>query len=325
MLLSVIIPTHRRRDTLRLCLECLAKQSILRSFDRLRTSSAQDDTMEVIVVSDGPDEKTAEMIQSLPWPFQFQYFAIPKSQQGVARNRAAEKARGKYALLIGDDIFLARDACEVHLRAHEGQRTMDPSARLRTGSGQWTKDQRLRPSSRMAVLGHTTWDPTLRITPLMQWMEQSGVQFGYPKLAAHENSVVPQNLQHWFTYTSNLSLPTHLLRHHPFREDISLYGWEDVEWGRRLALAGINLLYEPAAKGYHHHPFTDQEVWERSRKLGFSAMEMEKLVPRLRLQPQGLKKLAYRLFALLPIYKGKHCRAFLRGMREAGRGPGRPL
>jgi glycosyltransferase involved in cell wall biosynthesis len=291
--LSIIIPTHKRTDILRQCLECLAKQSLLKK-----------EKFEVVVVSDGPDEKTAEMIQMLPWPFEVQHFAIPKSQQGIARNRAAEKARGKISLLIGDDIFLAEDACEKHMKAHS--------------------------DFPMAALGFTTWDPMLKVTPLMRWMEESGVQFGYPKIAEFAHAFLPKDRQHFFTYTSNLSLPTKLLWQYPFREDVSLYGWEDIEWGLRLADAGVSLFYEPDAKGYHHHAFTDAEVWERSRKLGLSAVKMQSLVGALRqssgqashalplqIIPRGLKRIAYHLLALLPTYKGKHCRAFLRGMQQA--------
>ena len=160
----------------------------------------------------------------------------------------------------------------------------------------------------------------------MRWMEESGVQFGYPQIAEFAHAFLPEDRQHFFTYTINLSIPTKLLWLHPFREDLSLYGWEDIEWGHRLADAGIPLFYEPDAKGYHHHTFTDTEVWERSRKLGRSAVEMERKLftsvvgavrePPLRFAPRGFKKLAYHLLALLPTYKGRHCRAFLRGMRE---------
>ena len=260
--------------------------------------------MEVIVVSDGPDERTAEMIQSLSWPFAIQYFAIPKAQQGVARNRAVEKARAPYCLLLGDDIFLARDACEMHLRMHR---------QLAIGFKKPTANCQLC----TAVLGFTTWDPTLRITPLMHWMEESGVQFGYPKIRQYAHGCIPTSMQHFFTYTSNVSLPSKLLYQNKFLEGLSLYGWEDIEWGKRLAAKGISLFYEPDARGYHHHAFTDREVFERSEKLGISAVEMERMVPGLQLCPRGWKKATYHFLGIFPTYRGRHCRAFLRGRRQA--------
>jgi GT2 family glycosyltransferase len=281
-MISIVIPTYQRPEILRRCLDWIEQQTC-REF-------------EVIVVTDGPDPKTDEMIANLTWRFSLQYFAIPKSQQGVCRNRAAERAQGKYCLLIGDDIFLAKDACEKHLQAHEKLSALN--------------------SQLSTVLGFTTWDPTLRITPCMRWMEENGVQFGYPKIQRYAHMFLPQELQHWFTYTSHLSLPTKLLQQYPFREDVSLYGWEDIEWGWRLAEAGIRLYYEPTAQAFHHHHYTDEEVWERSTLLGRSAREFERLSPALSLVPRGWKQVAYRALALLPTYRGKHCRAFLRGCQE---------
>jgi glycosyltransferase involved in cell wall biosynthesis len=274
--LSIIIPTHNRPRILQKTLDCLSVQTCK--------------DFEVIVVSDGPDEKTAEMFTGLTWPFPIQYFAVPKSQQGVCRNYAVEKARGRYTLLIGDDIFLAVDACERHLKAHE------------------------KAHEEIAVLGYTTWDPSIKITPLMQWMEKSGVQFGYPKIQKYAHQFLPLEKRHWFTYTSNISLPSNLLWQNKFREDVLLYGWEDVEWGKRLVERDIPLFYEPGAKAYHHHQFTNDEVWERSRLLGESSVKMEKVVPDLHLVPRGWKKLAYIFLGVFPTYRGRNCRAFLRGV-----------
>jgi glycosyltransferase involved in cell wall biosynthesis len=282
--LSIIIPTYNRTNILRKCLDCLANQTFK--------------DFEVIVVSDGPDKKTAEMFQGLEWPFEIQYFSIPKSQQGVCRNRAVEKARGEYALLIGDDFFLAPDACERHMQAHE--------AELGREDGDKKKP--------IAVLGFSTWDPSINPTSLMKWIESNGIQFGYPKIKKYEQSFIPEDIQHFFTYTSNISLPAKALYQNKFLEDVSMYGWEDVEWGARLADEGIKLFYEPGAKAYHHHPFTDREIWQRSRLIGSSAKQMEKIAPDMNLTPKGLKLIAYFLNALLPTRMGRHRREFLKGM-----------
>ena len=278
-------------------------------------------TLEVIVVSDGPDEKTAEMMVNLEWPFELQYFAVPKSQQGVCRNRGFEKARGEIILLGQDDIFLSPDACEVHLKAH--RRTYAGGARqprrgVACNAPTGLPEEKEKSSSfPIAVLGFTTWHSPLNITPLMKWMEKSGVQFGYPKIEEYRRNFLPKEIQHFFTYTSHISLPADVFHKHRFREDVTLYGWEDVEWGKRLAYSGISLFYEPNAKAYHHHEFTDEEVWRRSRLLGESAVKMEKIVPDMQIVPRGWKKLAYWGFSLLPTYRGRHCREFLRGIRKA--------
>lgn len=297
--LSIIIPTHNRPQALRKCLDCIAVQTCK--------------DLEVIVVSDGPDEKTAEMMVNLEWPFELQYFAVPKSQQGVCRNRGFEKARGEIVLLGQDDIFLSPNACEVHLKAHRNG-IRNPESGIRHNS---SPDSGSRiPNSECAVLGFTTWHPSLNITPLMKWMEKSGVQFGYPKIEKYRHNFLPEDIQQFFTYTSHISLPANIFHKHRFREDVTLYGWEDVEWGKRLADSGIPLFYEPNAKAYHHHEFTDEEVWERSKLLGESAIKMEKLVPGMRIVPRGWKKLACQVMSFLPTYRGRHYRGFLRGMKK---------
>ena len=100
--LSIIIPTHERADILARCLEHIEQQTV-----------AHD--LEVIVVSDGHDAKTAELFANRSWHVPLQFLEIEKSQQGTARNRGVKEAKGYYVLFIGDDILLSPNACEAHL------------------------------------------------------------------------------------------------------------------------------------------------------------------------------------------------------------------
>ncbi|MBI5155683.1 glycosyltransferase family 2 protein, partial [Candidatus Peregrinibacteria bacterium] len=118
-ILSVIIPTHKRAGTLRECLAHLERQTAR-------------DQIELIVVSDGHDPETASMLApchgerrrttdtahigpSSPlgvtsWIKEnAKFFEIEKSQQGVARNKGVQEARGEYVLFGQDDIFMAAD------------------------------------------------------------------------------------------------------------------------------------------------------------------------------------------------------------------------
>lgn len=280
-LLSVIIPTHRRPQILLETLKRLSGQSIAAE-------------LEVIVVHDGTEDgDTWKLMDGMHSPFaRLEYFAIPKSQQGVARNRGVERATAHHVLFIGDDIFLAPDACEQHLRAHEHH-------------------------GACAVLGYTTWDPECGITSVMRWLEQSGWQFGYPQIARFAHTIVPARIQHSFSYTSNISLPTVVAKHIRFREDVSLYGWEDMEWGMRLKDMGLHLVYEPDAKALHHHHMEPADSLGRMEQIGKSAVATERINPQLRVVPRGIKRMAYRLLALLPTMSGRHRAAFLRGILHA--------
>lgn len=284
--LSVIIPTHKRADILTLCLRHLERQTIA-------------DQIEVIVVSDGRDDKTAALFACSSWRISVRFFEIEKSQQGSARNEGLKHAGGDYALFIGDDIFLSPDACEKHLEAHGN-----------------SKNQ--KPNSPLCVLGFTTWDPAVGVTPVMRWLERSGWQFGYPRLSRYANGFLPKGIQHQYTYTSHISLPLSIAKKHLFRTDVHLYGWEDVEWGMRLRSAGVRLCYEPDAKALHHHRMNLEESLFRMQKLGRSAVDIARKIPQFDRNPKGLRLFLYRFAAMLPTMAGRHRRAFLRGMDEMG-------
>lgn len=279
--LSIIIPTHKRPDILRQCLEHIEKQTIV-------------EELEVIVVSDGKDPTTAKLFDgSISFQLSaFSFFEIEKSQQGVARNRGVEKASADRILFIGDDIFLAPDACEKHLQAASS------------------------PSAGEAVLGFTTWDPACGITPVMKWLERSGWQFGYPMIAKYAHKIIPAEIQHRFTYTSHISIPTAIAKAHPFNEDVTLYGWEDMLWGTELQKAGVELFYEPDAKALHHHQIELSDSLKRMETIGKSLRVIEKIDPTFDRIPKGWKLLAHKAMALLPTMRGMHERAFMRGLTK---------
>lgn len=277
--------------------------------------------LEVIVVSDGHDAKTAELFVNRSWRVPVKFLEIAKSQQGIARNRGLAEAKGEYVLFIGDDIFLKPDVCEKHLRAHaptprpspkgRGDSPLSPACpeRSRRVGGKGQGDR-----GRVAILGFITWDPSLEITPVMKWLEQSGWQFGYPKIQKYTHAFLPKNIQANFMYTSHISLPTAIAKQYPFREDLTLYGWEDVEWGMRLRDAGVRLFYEPEARGFHHHTFSLEESLKRMETLGRSLVRIGLVVPEFRKSFSGWKLFLYRITALFPTMQGRHARAFLRGL-----------
>lgn len=274
--LSIVIPTHKRPAILAECLRHIAAQTVR-------------DRLEVIVVSDGPDGATKRAIEEASWPMPVTYLEIPKAQQGVARNRGVQAALGGRVLFLGDDIFLMPDACERHIALHAEH----PDA---------------------AILGCTTWDPMVGITPVMRWLERTGWQFGYPFIARYAGAALPRAMQHRFTYTSHISVPRAVAAAHPFRDDLTSYGWEDIVWGSDLADAGVPLFYEPRAVALHHHHLTLEDSLVRMRTIGASAARMATRDPRFDRVPKGWKLLAYRALSPLPTLRGRHARALLDGL-----------
>jgi len=282
--LSVIIPTHNRADILAKCLAHLAKQTIA-------------ENIEVIVVSDTNNPATTELCTQPsalnPLPPHFRFIEIPPCQQGTARNRGVAIATAPACFFIGDDIFLKEDCCALHESIHRNMQ---------------------KP---VAVLGSIGWDPDVGITPVMEWLAMSGWQFGYPSIERYAGDFLPKSIQHQFSYASNISVPTEIARRIPFLEDISLYGWEDIEWGARLRDAGIPLFFAPDARALHHHTMTLEESLRRMETLGASVVKMESITPGFDRRPRGWKLLAYKVFAGFPTMSGKHRAAFLRGMNKA--------
>lgn len=254
------------------------------------------DELEVIVVSDGPDAATAALMKNAKCKMknEIQFFEVPKSQQGVARNKGVQEAQAPLILFSQDDIFLEPDVCEKHVQSH----AKFPMSEYPFG---------------VAVLGFTTWDKNLEITPVMKWLEESGWQFGYPMIKQYAQSFIPKDMQHRFTYTSHISLPTHVALEYPFREDVTMYGWEDIAWGEQLAANGVKLYYEPQANAWHHHHITLEQSLQRMEALGRSI----KNFPESDRYPSKIKQWIYQILILMnpSSLQSQHRRAFLRGLR----------
>ncbi|MBT4119575.1 MAG: glycosyltransferase family 2 protein [Candidatus Peribacter sp.] len=278
-LLSVIIPTHNRANILEKCLTHLESQTI-----------AED--IEVIVINDVQNDKEYERIANSAWQIPVSFETISPCHQGVARNKGVQKARSSTLLFIGDDILLAPDACALHVEAHE------------------------HASTPIAVLGSIEWAHDIEVTAVMKWLMQSGWQFGYPKIQKYAGGILPKNMQHQYSYTANISLPTEVAERISFRDDIALYGWEDVEWGNRLKNAGVRVYFESKSLGFHHHVITMEDSLRRMETIGKAAVVLAKAVPEFDRLPRGWKKMAYSVAALLPTMAGRHRKAFLRGINK---------
>jgi GT2 family glycosyltransferase len=92
--ISVVVPTYRRPQLLEKCLIALSKQHMNR------------DDYEIIIVSDGPDDDTRNMLHGLQHvilPY-VQYVTLPKnSGPAAARNAGWKKAQGQLIAFTDDD------------------------------------------------------------------------------------------------------------------------------------------------------------------------------------------------------------------------------
>lgn len=114
--LSVLIPTYRRPDKLRRCLESLAGQRTAARF-------------EIIVGVDGGDgaPTSSDIPESIRSAVRVEQF--PKIGYIAVRRRMLHSARGRLLLSLNDDVEAAPDLVQRHIEAHaSGLRVIGGSA-----------------------------------------------------------------------------------------------------------------------------------------------------------------------------------------------------
>jgi glycosyltransferase involved in cell wall biosynthesis len=105
---SVVIPTHQRRDGLRRALDSLARQS---------TAAG---AYEVIVAADACADGTAEMLAAYRSPYELRMVLPVGRGRAAACNAAVAQARGEVLIVLDDDMQVVEGFVESHRRHHPG-------------------------------------------------------------------------------------------------------------------------------------------------------------------------------------------------------------
>lgn len=103
---SVIIPTHQRRDALRGALESLARQS------------AEPGEYEVVVSVDASTDGTVEMLDALEVPYELCRVSPRARGRAAACNAALAAARGEVAIVLDDDMRVVPEFVARHRSHH---------------------------------------------------------------------------------------------------------------------------------------------------------------------------------------------------------------
>jgi GT2 family glycosyltransferase len=103
---SVLIPSHQRREALRTVLGSLADQS------------ADPSSYEVVVSLDACSDGSAEMIDALETPFELRRTAPRGRGRAAACNAALAAARGEVAIVLDDDMRVVPEFVERHRSHH---------------------------------------------------------------------------------------------------------------------------------------------------------------------------------------------------------------
>ena len=138
-LVSVIVPTKNSEKTIKKCLESILAQTYL-SADR------QDKNLEIIVVDNNSTDGTQRIVEDLRFKIHDSriYLFNKGPERSAQRNFGAQKAKGEYLLFIDSDMELSKTVVEDCVNKINEQKTINPSASLRAGNNQGTRNKEQR-------------------------------------------------------------------------------------------------------------------------------------------------------------------------------------
>ncbi|TVQ32367.1 MAG: glycosyltransferase [Phycisphaeraceae bacterium] len=247
MELSILIPTHGRPEKLGACIAALARQTM------------DPGDFEVIVGIDGPDRGEAEATaRAAGGRIRPRVEALPKRGPAATRNGMLELARGRFILLLNDDVVPDADCAAAHVRAQAAPARSDRPAMV-LGSAPWRVHE-----------NDTLFDALVRETSLI---------FFYDRMTEDEDPERDWGFRH--AWTLNLSAPTAALRAvGGFCESLRDACYEDLEMAWRVQRElWLPVLHRPEAIVTHDHRVTPDEYMERERRLGRSAWDLATVNP----------------------------------------------
>lgn len=243
-LVSVVIPTFNRAELLRPSLESLIGQSVPR------------DRYEVIVVDDGSTDATPQVCRDLSGDLPLRYARLGHSGIAAAKNLGLFCSTGRITLFFDDDDVASPNLLEEHLEAHAAN-----------------------PQDNVAVLGHTAWAPSLRVTELMYYVTGPGAL-----LFSYGNLTHAQVLDFTYFWGGRSSCKRSLLVTHGVFNQNFLSIIEDIELGYRLSRFGLKVVYDAHAVSYMNRPLSYDEFCRRCERQGWSLLLFSRLHPEPRVQ-----------------------------------------
>ena len=248
--LSVVIPTYRRPELLRRCLDALIAQDLAA------------DRFEIVVVDDGSGDATSDVLAAASGAVNALTQPV-NAGPAAARNRGIDAASGDLVLFLDDDVVAAPNLLSTHLALHEA--AGDPT---------------------LGILGRVDWHASIEPTPFMRWLDRSGLQFAYDTWL-REGPVDPPYAAF---YTANLSIPRDLLvAEGGFDERFPYAAFEDMELAFRLTKRGFRMDYRPQAQAFHTRAMALPDFSARMTKVGESAELMRQAAPEFPLDDGQLR------------------------------------
>lgn len=208
---SVVIPTYQRRDCVERVLGHLGRQTLPST------------TYEVIVVIDGSDDGTRELVAGMTTPYRLRSIWQPNRGRAAACNTGIRAATGELIVLLDDDMAPTPDFMAAHVAAH----------------------------AHSADLGVVGAAPIRLDGPTSPIQEYVGIKFNRHLTTLAEPGYTFK-LRDFYSGNFSIRRQT-LLAVGGFNEAFKVYGNEDLELSVRLRSWGVRLVYSPAAIAYQSY------------------------------------------------------------------------
>ncbi len=267
MKVSVIIPTCNRSEILVKSLREFEKQSL--SFD----------DFEILVVSDGSTDDTAQKVKEFSHnsELNIRFLDLPHIGLPAVRNAGIRDAEGDVIVFMNDDTMPAHpDFLSMHLA-------------------------KVTPET--ACIGFVDWHPELERTEVMDYLSPGGPLLNFAKIRN------PDDCGWHFFLTGNISLHKKWFGKELF-DDKHPLGNEDIEFGYRISKHGLRITYSPGIIAYHYHYFRDFETYFESKKKRVDSYQY--MISR---HPE-LRKPLYRRFARRHLHRFVNVAYKLTGLKK---------
>jgi GT2 family glycosyltransferase len=222
------------------------RERLERTLDSIASANFDMARLEVVVVDDGSSDGTYEAFRRRTYPFRFDLCRVEFSNQSRTTNEAIRRATGAYVLSSAQDVVFHPDLPLRHLALHHRFAGED-----------------------VAVLGHLPYAEDLAITPFMFYLVQGGFQFAYWRIKD------PLNVPPAFLYAPNFSVRREVFERASGFDGGFPYGCQDSDLGIRLSKAGVRIVYDPGAIGFHNHPVEFLEYLGRQERVGAGLVRLE--------------------------------------------------
>lgn len=228
------------------------RKAILRGLlERLARQSAGSACFEVLLCDDGSSDGLPEMVAAMLPTLPYLVRLLPDTHRGpgAAQNRGIRAARAELVLLLAADILPSPVLVAEHLVSHRGH-----------------------PAAQVVVCGGQTYSHGLPNNALQRATNKLN------ELVFNDDFC---SARHGGFLVSNLSFKRGYMLEHGMFEEWPPASGEDLELGFRLRRRGMDLIRNPRALGYHHHPETLPSLMQRSYLNGYNIHHLAATVDEL--------------------------------------------